>query len=76
MVVGEDDVNLDDLSGLEVFEGFPLTGRGAVDDGVVVAALKKKTDETQTSERRTALGKDEHTCAREYCNQVIRPRAR
>lgn len=43
VVVGEDDVNFDDLSWLVCCEGVPLTGRRAVDDWVVVTALKTTT---------------------------------
>lgn len=42
VVVGEDDVDLDHLSGLELFKDLPLTVRCAVHDWVVVAALKQE----------------------------------
>ncbi len=39
VVVGDSDVDLEDLPRLEGFQDFPATVGGAVDVGVVVAAL-------------------------------------
>lgn len=77
VVVGEDDVDVDDLPGGVLRENIPLAVRGAVDIRVVVAALQMyhTTGKRRSEKRRSKRGSSNHTHTTVLVREFSSPRA-